>query len=209
MSPSSRVEEAAERSELVKQALGLAREIHAGEYRDVGDAPFIEHPLAVAELVAEQELGENAIAAALLHDALEYGDVGLDLIRECFGVDVAAIVFALTEDLEIDDFEVRKEALRNKVAIAGLDARQVFAADKIANVTVLRETFELVGDGVEAHMCASLDEQILMWEYDMEMLYDIEEGPLLYDDLADALVDLWHERLHPYNGLTDIDSDPA
>jgi HD domain len=207
MSPSSWVEEAAERSELVRQALDLAREIHAGEYRDVGDAPFIEHPLAVAEMVAEQKLGEDAIAAALLHDALEYGDVGLDLIRECFGVDVAAIVFALTENLKIEGFEERKKDLRERVAIAGPDAQRVFAADKIANVTVLRETFELVGHGVESSMRASLDEQILMWEYDMEMLYEIEEGVPLYDGLADALVALWGERMHGHGGLTD--TDPA
>ena len=60
MSPSSRVEAAVERSELVHRALTTARELHAGTVRDVGDEiPFIDHPLAVAELLAEDEQGDE------------------------------------------------------------------------------------------------------------------------------------------------------
>ena len=63
----SRVEAAAERSELIGRALDTARELHAGAVRDIGDeVPFIDHPLAVAELLAEDGQDEETIAAGLL-----------------------------------------------------------------------------------------------------------------------------------------------
>ena len=96
MAPCSRVEEIAERSLLVRQALATARELHEGAVRDVGDeVPFISHPLAVAELLAEYGMDEELIAAGLLHDMLEYTPLRLGALRERFGMKVALIVCAL------------------------------------------------------------------------------------------------------------------
>ena len=162
MSPSGRVEAVAERSELVRQALETSRRLHAGAVRDVGDeVPFVEHPLAVADLLAEYELGDELVAAGLLHDTLEYTDLGLGSLRERFGMKVAMIVCALSEDFEIGDYEERKQELRKRVSATGIEAQRVFAADKIANVIATRDDYVLVQEDVDAGQLVDIDTKIL------------------------------------------------
>jgi HD domain len=195
MSPSSRVEAVAERSELVRQALDVARKLHAGAVRDVGDeVPFIKHPLAVAELLAEYELGDELVVAGLLHDTLEYTDLGLDTLRERFGMKVAMIVCGLSEDFEITDYETRKRELRGRVAATGIEAQRVFAADKIANVIESRDDYVLLQEDVDLGQLVDLDRQILVWEYDMEMLLETDEDEPLFKLLPEELLGLWDQR---------------
>jgi len=195
MSPSGRVEAAAERSELVRQALTAARELHDGTVRDVGDeVPFIEHPLAVAELLAEHELGDELLAAGLLHDTLEYTDLRLGELREGFGMKVAMIVCALSEDLEIEDYEERKRELRNRVAATGIEAQRVFAADKIANVIEARDDYVLFQEDIDQGQLVDLDRKILAWEYDMEMLFETDDEEPLFKVLPEELIGLWDQR---------------
>jgi HD domain len=195
MSPSSRVEEVAERSRLVCQALAVARELHEGTVRDVGDeVPFTEHPLAVAELLAEHRMDEQLIAAGLLHDTLEYTPLGLGALRERFGMKVAMIVSALTEDFEISDYEERKRELRRRVAATGIEAQRVFAADKIANVIEARDEYVLFQEELDAGLLVDLDRQILVWEYDMEMLLETDEHEPLFKLLPEELIGLWDQR---------------
>lgn len=195
MSPSSRVEAVAERSELVRQALEAARELHAGAVRDVGDQiPFIEHPLAVAELLAEHGFDEELVAAGLLHDTLEYTDLDLGALRERFGMKVAMIVCALSEDFEIEAYEERKEELRGRVAATGIEAQRVFAADKITNVIEARDDYVLIQEDIDLGLLVDLDRKILVWEYDMEMLLETDEDEPLFKVLPEELIGLWDQR---------------
>jgi (p)ppGpp synthase/HD superfamily hydrolase len=189
------IEAVAERSELVRQALEVAQEVHAGTVRDVGEeVPFVEHPLTVAELLAERGLSDEVLAAGLLHDSLEYTNFGLGKLRERFGMRVALIVCALTEDLEIEVYEERKEEHRERVAATGAETQRVFAADKIANVMATREAYEQVGEEVDLGLPVELDRKILAWEYDMEMLFEAEEGEPLFMRLSEELLGLWEQR---------------
>ncbi len=195
VSASSGVEEVAERSLLVRQALAAARELHEGMVRDVGDdVPFIEHPLAVAELLAEHRMGDQLIAAGLLHDTLEYTPLRLGGLRQRFGMKVAMIVCALTEDFEIDDREERRRELRRRVAATGIEAQRVFAADKIANVIEARDDYVLLQEELDAGLPVDLDHQILAWEYDMEMLLGTDEHEPLFKLLPEELIGLWDQR---------------
>ncbi len=197
MSPSSWIETAAERSDLVRDALALARELHAGDWRQTGagEIPFIDHPLAVADRLAETSLSEEVVAAGLLHDVIEYTHFPLSKLRDRFGVDVAAIVFALTEDMEIQSYEERKRELRQLVAAAGPDAWMVFAADKISNVEVLRRAYAIEGEEVDEELPVELNLKILVWEDDLEMLFDetSDDSPLV-DRFANEMVGLWGQR---------------
>jgi (p)ppGpp synthase/HD superfamily hydrolase len=195
MSPFCRVEAVAERSELVRQALEVAQELHAGTVRDVGDeVPFIEHPLAVADLLAEHRLDNEVVAAGLLHDTLEYTDLGLGPLREGFGMKVALLVCALTENLEIESYEERKKEVRDCVASTGREAQQIFAADKIVNVIEVRDDYSLLREEVDLGQVVALDRQILVWEYDMEMLLATDEHEALFTRLPDELIGLWDQR---------------
>lgn len=185
----------AERSQLVRRALDAARALHAGTVREVGDeVPFIEHPLAVAELLAAYEMDEELIAAGLLHDVLEYTDLDLGTLRERFGMKVAMIVCALSEDFEISDYEERKRELRARVARAGSEAQHVFAADKIANVVEARDAYVLVQENVDLGLLVDLNQKILVWEYDMEMLFEQDEDEPLVKLLSEELIGPWDQR---------------
>lgn len=86
----------AERLDIIRDAFDFAARHHEGQFRKTGD-PYITHPVAVAELVANLELDHLAIAAALLHDVQEDCGVRNEEIAERFGPRVAKLVDALTK----------------------------------------------------------------------------------------------------------------
>lgn len=194
---SSRIDSKAERSALVRGALSVARQAHAGQSRHTGcdEVPFIDHPLAVAELLEEHGFADEIVAAGLLHDVVEHAEVEPGSLRGRFGDGVVELVEALTEDESIADYEERKKEHRKRVAAAGEGARAVFAADKTANVIVLRGAYEVLGEEVDQDLPVSLDLKILVWEFDLEMLFANEpEGAPLVDRFADEMVGLWGQR---------------
>lgn len=196
MSASSRIDSRAERSALVRGALSVARRAHAGQFRQTGceEIPFIEHSLAVAELLAEHAHPDETIAAGLLHDVVEHTQVESDSLRDRFGGEVVGMVEALTEDASIPDYEERKKEHRERVAEAGSGAWAVFAADKTANVAVLREAYAILGEDVDADLPVTLDVKILVWEFDLEMLFAHADGDPLVERFADEMVGLWGQR---------------
>lgn len=195
-SPSSRIDSKAEHSALVRGALSVARRSHAGQFRQTGceEMPFIKHLLAVAELVAEDGYPDETLAAALLHDVAEHAEVEPESLRGRFGDEVVELVEALTEDAAIPDYEERKKEHRERVAAAGPNAQAIFAADKAANVAVLRDAYEVLGENVDVDMPVGLDVKILVWEFDLEMLFVHSPDVALVERFADEMVGLWGQR---------------
>lgn len=92
----------------VERAYRIAERAHRGQRRDEG-SPFIEHPLRVALIVAE-ELGRpeaDLICAALLHDVVEDTPVTLAEVQETCGDSVAHWVELLTKEMVADPEEKR------------------------------------------------------------------------------------------------------
>jgi GTP pyrophosphokinase len=85
-----------DRVALVEAAINFAVRAHQGQFRASG-APFIEHPLQTALLLAELKLDGAALAAALLHDVVEDCDVPLETIEKEFGTEVARLVEGVTK----------------------------------------------------------------------------------------------------------------
>jgi hypothetical protein len=193
---SSRIDSRAERSALVRGALSVARRAHAGQFRQTGcdEIAFIDHLMAVGELLAEQNYPDEVLAAGLLHDIAEHAEPEPESLRGRFGDEVVELVEALTEDPAIADYEERKREHRERVAAAGPGPQAIFAADKAANVAVLREAYKILGEGVDADLPVSLDVKILVWEFDLEMLFaNSPEAPLV-ERFADEMVGLWGQR---------------
>jgi (p)ppGpp synthase/HD superfamily hydrolase len=173
MSTSPGIEAAAGRSELVRAALEMAREAHSGQIRSAsGGRPYIEHPVAVAERLAESLPGDDEVlAAALLHDVVEDSELEVSDVRERCGDRVAEIVEALTDDASIEPYAQRKREHRDRVAAAGHDAIAIYVADKLTNVSMLRNAYSQDGEeSVEGELKVPLDEKIEIWEQDLEML---------------------------------------
>jgi hypothetical protein len=195
MSSTPGIDAAVERSELVKGALETARTAHAGQLRRGSDGqPFIEHPLEVAERLAGHRYGDEVLAAALLHDVVEKSETSIGEVRERFGETVGDLVEAMTEDESIPVYEERKEEHRQRVASADPAALAIFAADKLANVAMLREAYALIGEGVSDELAVPLDLKIYVWEADLDRLFDEAPEMPLTDELADEMVNLWGDR---------------
>lgn len=86
--------------ELIRKAFEVANEAHKNMRRQSGE-PYIFHPLAVAQISAEEiGLGTTSIVCALLHDTVEDTEITLEDIRGMFGDKVAQIIDGLTKFLE-------------------------------------------------------------------------------------------------------------
>jgi (p)ppGpp synthase/HD superfamily hydrolase len=195
MSSTPRIDAAIERSDLVKDALETARRAHAGQLRRGSDGlPYIDHPMAVAEILIGQRFGDEVLAAALLHDVVEKSEVEIGTVREQFGATVGDLVEVMTEDETIPDYEERKDEHRRRVATGDPAALAIFAADKLTNVAMLREAYALIGEGVSDELAVSLDLKIYIWEADLEMLFNEAPKLPLTDQLADEMVGLWGDR---------------
>ncbi len=204
MSPTPGIDAAVERSELVKDALELARRAHVGQLRRGSDGrPFIDHPVAVAEKLCGHRYGDEVLAAALLHDVVEKSETGMPEVRARFGDVVGDLVEAMTEDEAIPVYEERKAEHRRRVAEADSAALAIFAADKQTNVAMLREAYELIGESVSDELAVPLDLKIYVWEEDLEMLFDQAPDMPLTDEFADEMVELWGDRFRAVRSQPD------
>jgi guanosine-3',5'-bis(diphosphate) 3'-pyrophosphohydrolase len=165
--PEPRVE-----SDLAVSALRFARRVHLGQYRKQTGEQFVQHPIAVAQLLSDAGYDGPLIAAAYLHDVVEKTDVNLDEIRERFGPDVAAMIDCLSEDPDIDAYGERKRALRHGILEAGGDAVVIYAADRVAN---MRDWLRVAPEDRPAcgeRLGTTLDERLQLWTEDLEELHD-------------------------------------
>src|SRR5438552_5321231 len=80
----------------VQRAFGFAEESHRGQKRLSGD-DFIEHPVGVAQILADLGMDTTTLVAALLHDVVEDTDLTLEEVRDQFGEQVGQIVDGLTK----------------------------------------------------------------------------------------------------------------
>jgi RelA/SpoT family (p)ppGpp synthetase len=102
---------------LVERAYGVASKAHAKKKRKSGE-PYIQHPLAVAHLLAEIGMDSDTVAAGLLHDVVEDTDTDLASLAKAFGPHIAALVDGVTkldqiEQEQSDRFKHDAEAMRD------------------------------------------------------------------------------------------------
>ena len=126
---------------LITQAYDLAAGAHSGQTRRTGE-PYIQHPLSVAQIVAELGLDEVTIAAALLHDSVEDTGVGLEELTRRFGPDVAGIVDGVTklDRLSFDSKQAQQAASMRKMLVAmakDLRVLMIKLADRLHNMRTL------------------------------------------------------------------------
>ncbi|MBW3611011.1 MAG: bifunctional (p)ppGpp synthetase/guanosine-3',5'-bis(diphosphate) 3'-pyrophosphohydrolase [Actinobacteria bacterium] len=104
---------------MISRAYAVAANAHQGQVRNSGDA-YIQHPLAVAMIVAELGLDEVTVAAALLHDAVEDTAVDLGEVSSTFGPEVATIVDGVTklDRVRFDSKAAQQAASIRKMLVA-------------------------------------------------------------------------------------------
>src|SRR5213593_4310812 len=125
----------------IEEAYQFSDAAHQGQFRLSGH-PYISHPVAVAEIVADWQLDAQAVMAALLHDVMEDTEVSKQQITERFGKPVAELVDGLSK---LDRIEFRSQAdaqaenFRKMLLAMARDVRVILIklADRLHNMRTL------------------------------------------------------------------------
>ncbi len=180
----------------VTRALEMAIEAHRDQHRATGE-PYVTHPIAAAQVLAELGLDPDSIAAALLHDVPEDTEFGPADIEERFGPEVARLVDGVTKLSRFSTHsheERQAENIRKMLLAMAQDIRVVLIklADRLHNMRTLyalpadkqlriaRQTMEIY---------APLAERLGIWQ----MKWELEDlafkfiEPERYRELADQL----------------------
>ena len=181
---------------LIDRAVTYAREKHKEQKRKDG-SPYIIHPLAVAEIVAEMGLDTDAVLGALLHDCIEDTDASFDDIAKQFGTTTAELVEGVTK-LTRANFssseEQQMENLRKMFMAMSKDIRVVLIkiADRLHNMRTMqyqspakqiskcRETMDIY-----APLAHRLGIQKMKWELEDIALRYLD--PASYDEITSYL----------------------
>ena len=181
---------------LIDRAVDYARDKHKDQKRKDG-SPYIIHPLAVAEVVAEMGLDIDAILSALLHDCIEDTDASFDEIAHLFGQTVAELVEGVTK-LTRANFssseQAQMENLRKMFMAMSKDIRVVLIkiADRLHNMRTMqyqtptkqllkcRETMDIY-----APLAHRLGMQKIKWELEDTSLRYLD--PTSYDNITSYL----------------------
>ncbi len=179
----------------IRAAFDFAQNAHQSQRRKDG-SPFVSHPLAAAEIIAEMGLDEEAIMAALLHDCIEDTGATHEDIAKRFGATVAEIVEGVTKLSRVtytSKEEEQMENLRKMLLAMAKDIRVIIIkmADRLHNMRTMEyqsatkqsekalETMEIY-----APLAHRLGMQKIKWELeDLSIFYldpigyaEIEEG---------------------------------
>ncbi|WP_150309258.1 RelA/SpoT family protein [Planctomonas psychrotolerans] len=120
---------------LIERAYLAAERAHEGQKRKSGE-PYITHPVAVAQILADLGIGPKTVAAALLHDTVEDTDYTLDMLQHDFGDEIAMLVDGVTklDKLKYGD-SAQAETVRKMVVAMSKDIRVLIIklADRLHN----------------------------------------------------------------------------
>src|SRR5665213_2276988 len=127
--------------ELLRRAYVFSAFEHRGQVRHSGE-PYLIHPLAVADFLADMRLDAVAIAAGLLHDVVEDTLTTIERIRELFGPEVAHVVEGVTKisAIRFSSTEQRQAENFRKMLLAMVDDIRVILvklADRLHNMRTL------------------------------------------------------------------------
>jgi guanosine-3',5'-bis(diphosphate) 3'-pyrophosphohydrolase len=186
---------------LIERAYAAAEKAHAGQKRKSGE-PYITHPVAVAQILADLGIGSKTIAAALLHDTVEDTDYTLDLVRADFGDEIAMLVDGVTklDKLKYGD-SAQAETVRKMVVAMSKDIRVLVIklADRLHNARTwgfvpeeaarrkAQETIEIY-----APLAHRLGIQTIKWE--LEDLSFAVLHPKLYVEIESLVRDRTPQR---------------
>ncbi|MFO0754037.1 MAG: bifunctional (p)ppGpp synthetase/guanosine-3',5'-bis(diphosphate) 3'-pyrophosphohydrolase [Thermodesulfovibrionales bacterium] len=128
-------------ADLIKKSYIFSREAHCSQKRMEG-SPYINHPLSVADTLADMYLDTATIAAGLLHDTIEDTGTTAEDIREMFGNEISFLVESLTKLGKVE-FKTKEEAqaenFRKMLLAMSKDVRVILIkfADRLHNMRTI------------------------------------------------------------------------
>ncbi|MBK8970798.1 MAG: bifunctional (p)ppGpp synthetase/guanosine-3',5'-bis(diphosphate) 3'-pyrophosphohydrolase [Hahellaceae bacterium] len=126
---------------VVRRAYYYAEQAHEGQYRRSGE-PYIVHPLAVAQVLADLQLDHQCLAAAMLHDVIEDTGIPKEAISAQFGEAIAELVDGVSKLTQIEfksKAEAQAENFQKMTLAMARDIRVILVklADRLHNMRTL------------------------------------------------------------------------
>jgi GTP pyrophosphokinase len=194
----------------IERAYRFAAEHHEGQKRLSGE-DFIEHPLAVAQILADLGLDTTTLEAALLHDTVEDTDVSVADLETEFGPEVSRIVDGLTK-LDALSFRSREheqaENVRKMIVAMAGDIRVLLIklADRLHNVRTLsalpkdkQRRIATATLEIYAPLAHRLGVQQVKWELEDLSFKTLHPGP--YHEIASLVEKRRGERQQYVEGV--------
>ncbi len=180
----------------VYRAYVFAAEAHEGQTRISGE-PYIYHPLAVAQLLAEKQLDSKSISAAILHDIIEDTPTAKEQIATEFGEDIALLVDGVSKITQIE-FESKEHAeaenIRKMLLAMSQDIRVILIklADRLHNMRTLEslpveKQKRIARQTLEIFAAIANRLGVYSWSRELEEISFQTIYPKRYDALAKAL----------------------
>ena len=193
--------------DLIRSAFEFADKAHEGQLRK-DNSPFVTHPLAVAQIVAEElHLDSESIAAALLHDTIEDTAATHEQIAELFSPTIANLVEGVSKLTRVhytSKAEEQMENLRKMLLAMSKDIRVILIkiSDRLHNMRTMeyqtpekqkQKSFETME--IYAPIAHRLGMQKMKWELeDLSLKY---LDPVGYQEIVEAL----DEKAAEYDGF--------
>ncbi|WP_217587310.1 HD domain-containing protein [Lentibacillus saliphilus] len=171
------------------RARSFAMDAHKGQTRKGSTTPYITHPIRVAERLEKAGVSDELVCAGYLHDVVEDTPITMEDIQKQFGVRVAQIVSAHTED-KSKSWQERKQHTIETVKEADLDVKYLIVADKLDNLVDLEDKIMSQGDDVWRHFNAGFADQKWYNEsiaHNMEFGVELEDIPDFFQEFKDAV----------------------
>ena len=182
--------------DVVERAFDVARVAHEGQFRLSGE-PYVEHPLAVAMLLADLRLDADTLAAALLHDTVEDTDMTREQLEAGFGPQVAKLVDGVTKLGKIHlrtQEQAQAENIRKMLIAMAEDIRVVLIklGDRLHNMRTIeahREERRLRISRETMDIYAPLAHRLGIWQmkWELEDLSFAQLDPDNYRLIAEKL----------------------
>ncbi len=164
------------------KAYAFAEEAHRGKLDRYGLGDFIEHPVAVAELVSVH--GDPVMeAAAFLHDTIEKTEVTQAVLLAEFGRDMHDLVMTLSQNPEIEDRVERRSEHRHRIRDADWRAQVIYANDRVDGI---QRMCQLLAAGHDADEIEAR-RRIEAWRGDLAVISGMNLPPELIATLADEI----------------------
>ncbi len=191
----------------------LADTAHVGQRRASGE-DYIEHPVAVARILADMEMDRQTIAAAILHDVVEDTIITNEEVATRFGPEIAQLVEGVTKLTHIpyqskEDAQV--ENLRKMFMAMAKDIRVIIIklADRLHNMRTLGSLPEakqraIARETVEIY--APIAHRLGIWKikWDLEDLCLRYLEPEIYREISDRVAKKRGEREVAVEGVVDL-----
>ena len=198
--------------ELIGKAYDVAEEMHRGQLRKSGE-PYLIHPMAVAEILADLGMDSETIAAGLLHDVIEDTEYTKEQLIADFGEEVEVLVDGVTKlgSLKLDSKEARQaENLRKMFLAMSKDIRVLIIklADRLHNLrTINYMTHDKIIDKCQETLDIYAPLAARLGIYNMKMeLEDIALkflDPEAYYELAEQITERKGEREDAINKVVE------